>query len=282
MLMGWTKKFLALGIMCLMALGLPAHAEGLLEKAKGDGLNVAFYNFKPYAYVDESGLLTGTDVDTLNAVLGKLGGKTADAKAIDWGSLIPGVKSNRFDVVAAGMFVTPKRCQEVRFSEPTFGIKQTLIVVKGNPHGVTDYDSVAEMGLTVAVVSGSAQVGYAEESGVASDKLMQIPDNPTAIAALRADRAQVYALSVPGSRALVMGVPEQDLEMVAPFSEVAGRKATPHGAFAFRKEDGDFVDAFNAELTTFVGTPEHLAIFEKHGMFADELPEQSTAELCEG
>ncbi len=155
-------------------------------------------------------------------------------------------------------------------------------MTKGNPHGVTDYDSIAEMGLTVAVVSGAAQAGYAEASGVPDDKIMQIPDNPTAIAALRADRAQVYALSVPGSREVVKGVPEQDLEMVAPFKIVAGKLAMPHGAFAFRKDDGDFVDAFNAELTAFVGSPEHLAIFEKHGMEADELPSQKTAELCEG
>lgn len=279
----WKRKFLALGIVAAVAAGLPsAHAAGLMDQAKGDGLNVAFYNFKPYAYMDENGVLTGTDVDTLKAVLGKLGGKVADAKAIEWGALIPGVKSGRFDVVAAGMFVTPKRCAEVRFSEPTFGIQQTLIVMTGNPHGVVDYDSIAEMGLTVAVVSGAAQTGYAESSGVSEDKIMQIPDNPTAIAALRADRAQVYALSVPGSREVVRGVPEQDLEMVPPFKIVAGKLAMPHGAFAFRKEDSDFVDAFNAELTAFIGSPDHLAIFEKHGMEADELPSQKTAELCEG
>lgn len=279
----WKKQILALGIVGALAAGLPSvQAQGLMDQATGEGLNVAFYNFKPYAYVDENGELTGTDVDTLKAVLGKLGGQIADAKAIEWGALIPGVKSNRFDVVAAGMFVTPKRCAEVRFSEPTFGIQQTLIVTKGNPHGVTDYDSIAEMGLAVAVVSGAAQAGYAEASGVPDDKIMQIPDNPTAIAALRADRAQVYALSVPGSREVVKGVPEQDLEMVPPFKIVAGKLAMPHGAFAFRKEDGDFVDAFNVELTSFIGSPEHLAIFEKHGMEADELPSQMTAELCEG
>ena len=279
----WKRKLAALAVAGAMAVGLsPAHANGLMDKAMGDGLNVAFYNFKPYAYVDEDGVLTGTDVDTLAAVLEKLGGKIADANAIDWGALIPGVKSGRFDVVAAGMFVTPKRCAEVRFSEPTFGIQQTLIVMKGNPHGVVDYDSISEMGLTVAVISGAAQAGYAEASGVEADKIMQIPDNPTAIAALRADRAQIYALSVPGSREVVGGVPEQDLEMVAPFKTVAGKLAMPHGAFAFRKDDGDFVDAFNAELTAFIGSPEHLAIFEKHGMHADELPSQKTAELCEG
>lgn len=262
--------------------GQPAFAGDLMTTAKGDGLRVAFYNFKPYAYKDEAGALTGTDVDTLKAVLEKMGGSIADAKAIDWGALIPGVKTGRFDVVAAGMFVNPKRCAEVRFSEPTFGIQQSLIVKKGNPHGVTNYDSIAEKGLTVAIVSGAAQVGFATSSGVSDGKIMQIPDNPTAIAALRADRAQVYALSVPGSRVVVKGVPEQDLEMVPAFKHVAGKVAMPHGAFAFRKDDGDFVDAFNKELTAFVGSPDHLAIFAKHGMEKDELPSQSTTELCGG
>ena len=277
------KRILAaLAVSGALAAGLPAQAEGLLEKATGEGLQVAFYNFKPYAYVDENGDLTGTDVDTLAAVLDRMGGQIADAKAIEWGALIPGVKSGRFDVVAAGMFVTPKRCAEVRFSEPTFGIQQTLIVQKGNPHGVVDYDSIAEMGLTVAVISGAAQGGYAEASGVTAEQIMQIPDNPTAIAALRADRAQIYALSVPGSREVVRGVPEQDLEMVPAFSMVAGELAMPHGAFAFRPENSAFVDAFNAELVPFIGSPEHLEIFARHGMEVDELPSQQTAELCAG
>jgi len=281
MIRKWFDRKAVAGIATALAMTITgASAEGLMDMAKDDGLRVAFFNFKPYAYTDDSGELTGTDVDTLKAVLEKMGGKVADAQAIDWGALIPGVKAGRFDVVAAGMFVTPKRCAEVRFSEPTFGIQQSLIVAKGNPHGVVDYDTIAEKGLTVAAVSGSAQVGFAEASNVPADKIMQIPDNPTAIAALRADRAQVYALSVPGSREVVNGVPEKDLEMVPSFNMVADKLAMPHGAFAFRKEDSDFVDAFNAELTAFIGTPEHLAIFAKHGMQADELPSQKTEELC--
>lgn len=260
----------------------PANAQSLMDRAKSEGLRVAFYNFKPYAYKLDDGTLTGTDVDTLRAVLKKMGGKIASAKAIDWGALIPGVKARRFDVVAAGMFVNPKRCKSVRFSEPTFGIMQTLIVKKGNPHGVVNYDTVAKKGLTVATISGSAHVGYARRSGIEEAKIMQIPDNPTAIAAVRADRAQLYALSTPGARALVAGVPEQDLDMVKPFDTVAGKLAMPHGAFAFRPGDAAFVDAFNMHLTAFIGSPEHLAIFEKHGMKSDELPRWKTADLCKG
>ena len=259
-----------------------ATAEGLMDRAKGDGLRVAFYNFKPYAYKDGKDELTGTDVETLRTVLNQMGGKIDTAQSTDWGALIPGIKAGRFDVVAAGMFVTPKRCLEVKFSEPTFGIQQSLVVMRDNPEGVVDYNTIAEKGLTVAAISGSAQVGYAKKSGVNDAKIMQVPDVPTAVAALRAGRAQIFAVSVPGSRDVVATVPEQDLEMVPSFSQVAGELAMPHGAFAFRKDDAAFVDEFNARLADFIGSPEHVAILEKHGMKADELPKLSTSELCEG
>jgi len=66
------------------------------------------------------------------------------------------------------------------------------------------------------------------------------------------------------------------------FSEVAGKPAVSHGAFAFRPEDADFVAAFNAVMAEFIGSPEHVAIMEKHGMTAAELPISSTSELCGG
>ena len=58
--------------------------------------------------------------------------------------------------------------------------------------------------------------------------------------------------------------------------------AIAHGAYAFRKEDGAFVDEFDKHLTAFIGTPEHIAIMERHGMSADELPKLETADLCGG
>ena len=260
----------------------PVAAQSLGEKAKGEGLRVAFYNFKPYAYKNEDGKLVGEQVDILRHVVASLGGKIASEQATEWGNLIPGVKARRFDVVAAGMFVTPKRCAAVRFSEPTFGIRQSIVVPKGNPHGIVDYDSIRDKGLTMAVVSGAAQVGYAERTGIDASKVMQLPDNPTAIAALRAGRADAYALSAPGVRQLVAGLPEQDMEGVPAFDTVAGKQAIAHGAYAFRKEDGAFVDEFDKHLTAFIGTPEHIAIMEKHGMSADELPKSRTADLCGG
>lgn len=260
----------------------PAAAQSLQERGESGGVRVAFYNFKPYAYVDENGALTGEQVEILRHILGRMGVNIESEKATEWGNLIPGINAGRFDIVAAGMFVTEKRCRAVRFSEPTFGIQQGLVVPKGNPNGIVDYDTIRDEGLKVAAVSGSAQVGYAEKSGIDPADILQLPDNPTAIAALRAGRADVYAVSAPGARELAAGLPEQDMETTQPFSTIAGEPAIAHGAYAFRKEDGDFVDRFDAQLSAFIGTPAHIAIMEKHGMSADELPQLSTAELCGG
>ena len=247
----------ALGVTIAAMSFSAATAEGLIDKATGDGLDVAFYNFIPYAYKNDDGTLTGTDVEILRVVLEKMGGGVASAGATEWGALIPGVKTGRFDVVAAGMFVTPKRCAEVMFSEPTFGILNAFLIVEGNPHNLTDYESVAANSeLKLGAVSGSAQVEYAKSAGVADDNIVQLPDNATAVAALQAGRIHAYALSPPGVRAVLAALPDSGLSMSEAFAEVAGVKRVSHGAFAFRKTDAEFVAAFNAALTEFIGTPE--------------------------
>lgn len=271
--------------MGVCALGLttfsspPAHAD-LMESAKSDGLRVAFYNFKPYAFVNEKDELVGTDIELLDHILSKMGGKIGESQAIEWGALIPGVKSKRFDLVAAGMFVTPKRCAAVRFSQPYFGIRQAIAVQKGNPHGLSDYESARDKGVKLGVIAGAAQLGYAQTAGLKEENIVQLPDNPAGIAAVRAGRIAGWAVSAPGVREIVAGVPEGDIESTKPFAEVGGKPAVSHGAFAFRPEDGEFVDALNKHLLEFVGSDEHIAIMEKYGMTADELPILKTEELC--
>ncbi|MDA7965051.1 transporter substrate-binding domain-containing protein [Ruegeria sp.] len=278
------KRRTLLALPATMALALSAgtaFADGLMDRATGDGLRVAFYNFAPYAYKDDSDTLVGTDVETLSAVLDKMGGKIAEANSTEWGALIPGVKADRFDVVAAGMFVTPKRCAEVQFSEPTFGIQQAMLVLEGNPEGVSNFESVAEKGLKLGAVAGAAQVGYAQTAGIDEANISQLPDNPTGVAALKAGRIDAWAVSAPGVRQIIASDPG-GVESTPAFSDVAGERAVSHGAFAFRKDDAEFVAAFNQAMDEFIGSPEHIAILEKHGMTADELPISSTSELCGG
>ena len=266
----------------LAMLPAAALAQNVEDQGKGDGLRVAYYNFAPFAYVDEAGDVIGEQVEILRHVMGEMGLKIQSETSTEWGNLIPGLKAGRFDVVAAAMFVTPKRCGEVAFSEPTFGIQQAIVVAKGNPDGLVAYESVRDSGATLAAIAGTAQVDWAKSVGVEDAMIMQVPDTPTGLAAVKAGRASGFAIDAPGARLAVASEGGGDFEMLEPFSQVGGKSASPHGAYAFRQDEAAFIEKFNRTLTAFLGTPEHIAIMEAHGLERSELPSRSTADLCSG
>src|SRR3546814_5731520 len=84
--------------------------------------------------------------EVAKAVLKKMGIPEVDGVLTEFGSLIPGLKAGRFDIIAAGMFITPARCKEVAFSKPSYGIGQAFLVKEGNPQSLKDYASIAEIG----------------------------------------------------------------------------------------------------------------------------------------
>jgi polar amino acid transport system substrate-binding protein len=84
------------------------------------------------------------------------------------------------------MFITPKRCAEVRFSDPSYAIGAALLVKKGNPDHIADYASVAaNKNLKVAVMAGAVEIGYAKESGVGLSQLVVLPDQMSLVKAVQ-------------------------------------------------------------------------------------------------
>src|SRR5262245_14908223 len=145
-----------------------AVAETTLEKARREGyIRVGFANEAPYGYATPDGKLTGESPEVVKAVLAKIGIPQVDGVLTEFGSLIPGLEAGRFDLIAAGMFITPKRCAQVQFSEPTYGIGQAFLVPKGNPKAIKDYSSIAgNADLKLAVMAGAVEGGYAKDAGI--------------------------------------------------------------------------------------------------------------------
>ena len=64
----------------------------------------------------------------------------------------------------------PARCDEIAFSEPSYGIGQAILVPAGNPKGIVDYASFADNAdLKLAVMAGAVEGGYAKDAGVGFD-----------------------------------------------------------------------------------------------------------------
>jgi polar amino acid transport system substrate-binding protein len=259
-----------------------AFAETTLERARKDGfIRIGFANEAPFGYATPDGKLTGEAPEVAKAVLAKIGISQVDGVLTEFGSLIPGLKAKRFDIIAAGMFITPKRCEEIAFSEPSYGIGEAMLVKSSNPKGIKDYSSIAaNKDLKLAVMAGAVEVGYAKDAGVPDDQLLILPDQSSLLAAVqsgRADAGSLTALSVAD-----MAKKGEGVEATTPFGEVKGKSVKGHGGFGFRKEDKDLYEAFNNALKKFIGTPEHIALVTPFGFGKDYLPNKTMEQLCKG
>jgi polar amino acid transport system substrate-binding protein len=265
-----------------LALGAAGVQADLLEDAKESGeITVGIANEAPYGYVTPEGELTGEAPEIAKHILGEMGIDEVEAVVTEFGSLIPGLKAGRFDMVAAGMFITPQRCEQVAFSEPTYGIGQAFLVAEGNPESLQTYEDIKENpDAMLAVMAGAIERTYARDSGVPDDQVMVVPDTAAGTAAVQAGRANAFALTSLSIRRLADGA--EGVEMAEAFGEVAGQSVKGHGGFAFRPEDQAFLEAFNKELAEFIGTDEHLKLVAPFGWTKDELPEKTTEQLCAG
>lgn len=184
------RGFIGLAAIGLSAVPLAplALAASTLERAKQDGfIRVGFANEAPFGFATPEGKLTGEAPEVAKAVLNAIGIPQVDGVLTEFGSLIPGLKAKRFDVIAAGMFITPKRCAEIAFSEPSYGIGQAMLVKAGNPKQIADYGSiVANQDLKLAVMAGAVETGYAKDAGVPQAQLVVLPDQSSLLAAVQA------------------------------------------------------------------------------------------------
>ena len=274
---------------CLVAaaiLGVTAAAQAqspLEQKIAEDGKVVlGIANEAPYGFAAQDGTVTGEAPEIAKHILGQMGVEEVEGVITEFGSLIPGLNAGRFDMIAAGMFLTPERCGQITFSEPTYGIGQAFLIKEGNPKNINNYEDVAaNSDVTLAVMGGAIEGQYAQQAGVPVGQLLVVPDRAAGTAAVEAGRADAFALTsltigdIVEARGSDAGLAKTDA-----FSMVAGQNVKGHGGF--RNEDAEFADEFNQKLTEFIGTEEHLALVEPFGFGKDELPELTRAELCPG
>ncbi len=290
---GWRKGIavLALGLSAL-AIGCsegPSATHGnTLARAQTFGkIRVGYANEAPYAYLDPAtGTLTGEAPAIARTVLAGLGITEIEGVLTEFGSLIPGLKAGRYDIIAAGMYVLPARCREIAFSNPTYSVGESFVVAAGNPRGLNSYaDAARSLGATLGVVAGAVQLNYALSSGMPRERVVVFPDPPSALDGVIAGRVDAYAATALTVNDLLRRAGNPEVERVDPFFDlvVEGKIVRGYGAFGFRKNDAELLAAFNAALEKLIGTPGHAALVSPFGFGENELPGKVTAEeLCRG
>lgn len=264
-----------------------ASAQDTLSKLKEKGyVTVGFANENPYAYKTADGELTGEAVEIARIVLKRLGIEEVRGELTEFSSLIAGLQAKRFDLITAGMFINPDRCEAVLFANPEYSIGEGLAVKQGNPKKLTSYKAIADQGdAKVAVMAGAVEIGYLQVSGVTDKQMVIVPDQDAAISALQSGRADAMTMTGPALQSRLDAAKDGSLERVMEFEQpvVDGKSVRGYGATAFRMEDTAFQKAFNAELENMKKSGELLTILQKFGFTEQELPGAVTAEeLCGG
>jgi polar amino acid transport system substrate-binding protein len=259
--------------------------SSILDRLREQGfVAVGLANEIPFGFVDDAGNPAGQSPAVAQAVFEELGVPEIQASSVSWDGLIPGLNANRFDVIAAGMFITPERCGQVAFSEPTATSPEAFLVAEGNPENIQHFTDFADNpDLRLAVLNASVEQSYAEHFGVPEGQMELIPDQTTGYELLGAGRVDaVSMLSVSHTYLLQdRGGPFEVTE--AFFPEIDGREEKGWGGLCFRQEDAQLLEEVNRVIAEFKESGRLLELGEEWGFTEADLPDDTTtAELCEG
>ncbi|SDK66268.1 ectoine/hydroxyectoine ABC transporter substrate-binding protein EhuB [Streptomyces indicus] len=273
--------FGTLGVSACSRVPAPGKMEGgdLLDRLRDAGtVRIGVAGEVPFGYIDKNGDVTGEAPEIAKVVFPRLGVPKVTAVPTEFGALIPGlVQAQQFDVVSAGMYITPDRCEQVLFSDPDYLMLDAFIVKAGNPHGIKTYEDIAKKGLRLASGTAYAEIEYAKANGV--KEVMVLPDQVAGLDAVRQGRVDAFAGTNVTVKEVVKG--KRGVEATEPFQPIVeGEPAYGAGGFAFRLSESNLRDAFNEELHKMKESGELLRVVKPFGFTQDEMTDLTVEKLC--
>lgn len=155
---------LQLGVaLSILALAGTAQADCLpaIKEAGTIKVGVGIMGLKPWVWQDEKGDYTGLEKEILDFVSKEIGVPKYEYVVTEWSTLIPGLKSQRWDIILSAMSKTQQRMQEggIIFSNPYFMYNDRLIVLKDSdiktPEDLKDKKVASVMGSMDSIVAHS-------------------------------------------------------------------------------------------------------------------------------
>lgn len=239
---------------------LPAEVEdsGVLRVATAEGYP-PMEMFKPGTQK-----LIGVDPDLAAAIADRLGLRIEMTNA-SFPGLIPGLAADRWDLAMSSMSDTAERRQAVDFVD-YFQAGGSIVVAEGNPHGITDLESLC--GRDVVLAKGSSNLAIGEAQNEKCDDKMNISvseDAPTGLLEIDSGRSVASIVDYPVAKNIAA---DNDAYAVLEEQYDAG----PWGV-AVAKEDNELRDAVKVALDELVDSGEYEQILRNWDVEASAVDE---------
>ncbi len=283
--MKWSHKVIgtAVGFLVLAATGMqPVMADGSLDRIKKQGyVKTAVNQELPYAELKSNGEMVGVLPEVVEAVLAESGIGEFRGVLIDWGAMIPGLQARRYDMVSGGLFINPKRCKAIIFSEPILCDAEAFVKLKSNPLSITSFAELKNHPTaTAATAPGSFEHIATKDAGIPRDKLVLWEGNiQNGMQLISTGRADVL-LSPLGSAvdAVSKSSDPGKFEIIAPVTDVAGGCA----AIGFNASDRELRDAFDVGLKRLQASGKFAEILKKWDKSPEVVLATSRKAKCAG
>ena len=283
--MKWSHKVIgtAVGVLVLAATGMqPVMADGSLDRIKKQGyVKTAVNQELPYAELKSNGEMVGVLPEVVEAVLAESGIGEFRGVLIDWGAMIPGLQARRYDMVSGGLFINPKRCKAIIFSEPILCDAEAFVKLKSNPLSITSFAELKNHPTALAATApGSFEHIAAKDAGIPRDKLVLWEGNiQNGMQLVSTGRADVL-LSPLGSAvdAVSKSSDPSKFEIIAPVTDVAGGCA----AIGFNAGDRELRDAFDVGLKRLQTSGKFAEILKKWDKSPEVVLATSRKAKCAG
>ncbi|WP_199537176.1 ABC transporter substrate-binding protein [Spongiactinospora gelatinilytica] len=160
--------------------------EGVRLVSQGKLTTCTNVPYEPFQF-KQGQKVVGFDVDIVDLAAKRLG-VPQEIIDIDFAAIKSGaaLNSNRCDLAAAGMTITPDREKNLAFSVPYFDATQALMAKKGS--GVTALADVKAKGLTLGAQASTTGLEYARQQGFDP---IEFADSPKELLGLQTGQADV-------------------------------------------------------------------------------------------
>lgn len=247
----------------LAAIGalLSVNAAGAKAPAlSGDGIIVGTESaFPPFEFYNEKGELVGFDLDIAHLIGEKLG-KEIVVSEMAFDGLIPALLSDKIDIIAAGLSVTEERAKKINFSI-TYYSTPDAIVTKSGAKGFSEPEDLA--GKVLSVQLGSIQDLYVSGlQGVKAVKRFKtVAECLYEVLYGRAD-----ATCLDGTVAVDQLAKTKDFAGALEIAMNITHPGVEGMALGLSKKDPELLEAVNAVLKDFIGTPAYEEMKAKWGI----------------
>jgi polar amino acid transport system substrate-binding protein len=171
------REIAVVGIIASLALGfglgwfippllVTAPSGSLLDqiKARGSIIIGTSSDWPPFEiYNVTTSQYEGFDVDLSNLIATELG-VTIEWLDMSFGALIDSALAGSIDMIAAAMFITPSRAQQLAFSVGYIRVNMVMIVLENSTITVDSYANLT--GYEVDVLTGSAEMWELDDAGI--------------------------------------------------------------------------------------------------------------------